>query len=283
MRRALECRLPWPPDAVFHGDCGRGAGVASPRPILKKRRRSSVATRLAQDVHGPMRVLRCTTVSRDALVVACRAALADRRRTSTGMPFRTCRPWSLSTTSLASWLLRSAVVQTSPERAYPATREAMGTVMSPTNLQTKVLTTTSTSTRAARMAEAESSNTARQPSPVDFTTRPERFGEGRRRMKVVADAFGERPVLKLVYAALIQATGVARHQGHGVRAQAGRGHPRGTRRGARPASCATCHAPARRQGPGAGRLPAPSHAFAASKPIKAPDARVALTYRQPDQ
>ena len=32
------------------------------------------------------------------------------------------------------------------------------------------------------------------------------FGEGRRRMKVIANAFGERPVLKLMYAALIRAT-----------------------------------------------------------------------------
>jgi len=32
------------------------------------------------------------------------------------------------------------------------------------------------------------------------------FGEERRRMKVIANAFGERPVLKLMYAALIRAT-----------------------------------------------------------------------------
>ena len=32
------------------------------------------------------------------------------------------------------------------------------------------------------------------------------FGEERRRMKVIANAFGERPVLKLMYAALVRAT-----------------------------------------------------------------------------
>ena len=32
------------------------------------------------------------------------------------------------------------------------------------------------------------------------------FGEERRRMKVIANGFGERPVLKLMYAALIRAT-----------------------------------------------------------------------------
>jgi hypothetical protein len=32
------------------------------------------------------------------------------------------------------------------------------------------------------------------------------FGEERRRTKIIANAFGERPVLKLMYAALIRAT-----------------------------------------------------------------------------
>ena len=78
------------------------------------------------------------------------------------------------------------------------------------------------------------------------------FGEERRRMKVIANGFGERPVLKLMYAALIRATaqwrGITvtafeRKQGEVIRQEIAAAH------GQRHASPVT--RPRARRGPGA--------------------------------
>jgi hypothetical protein len=42
------------------------------------------------------------------------------------------------------------------------------------------------------------------------------FGEERRRTKIIPHAFGERAVLKLMYAALIRGRALARDQDHPV-------------------------------------------------------------------
>jgi transposase-like protein len=68
------------------------------------------------------------------------------------------------------------------------------------------------------------------------------FGEERRRTKVIPHAFGERAVLKLMYAALIRAA--VRWRGipdHRVRAASAQGNPRGDRQRVRRAKCAGGH------------------------------------------
>jgi transposase-like protein len=57
------------------------------------------------------------------------------------------------------------------------------------------------------------------------------FLEERRRLKIIPNAFGERPVLKLMFGAMVRAADRWRHQGHRLRAPPDRRGKRRHRRG----------------------------------------------------